>query len=207
MNLTQSVHYLRHQPLFYLLSLVTGGFAIWWWVIPPMAILTAAFSVLLVALSMIDAKHYLLPNRLVAILAALGLLFILCESVYLPGSKEWHIFFGARILTALLAMAFMLGMGWLGKMASKREAMGMGDIKMVGAITLWVDLDGLLMTLLIASLLALPWALTSIAKRLLKHKKPGNNVIPFGPFLAIGAWLSLMFHYIIGAFLLLATPH
>lgn len=194
MNLGQSVHYLRDKPLFYLLSLVSGGFAIWWLQVPPMAILAAAFSVLLVALSMIDAKHFLLPNRLLGIMAVLGLLYILCESVYLPPYLKWHIFFGARILTAILAMAFMLGLGWLGKAASKREALGMGDVKMVGAITLWVDLDGLLITMLIASLLALPWALYSIAKRLIKHRKQSTTFIPFGPYLAIGAWIALMFH-------------
>lgn len=204
MNLTQSVHYLRSKPLFYLLSLLTGGFAIWWWLTPPLAILAAAYSVLLVALSLIDAKHYILPNHLVALLAVLGIAFTLMESTFLPPSLEWHIFLGTRIVTALLVMAFMLGMGWLGKMVSKRDAMGMGDVKMIGAITLWVDLDGLLLTLLIASLLALPWALYSITKRLLKHRKQSTNYIPFGPYLAIGAWISFMFRGVIWAFIIAA---
>lgn len=204
MNFTQSARYLRLNPLFYILSLATGIFAVWWWVMPPFAILAVIFSVLLVALALIDAKHTILPNSLVGALAAFGLLFAITEAaMFSPPDASATILVLSRVTIALFAMAAMLGMGWLGKMVAKREAMGMGDVKMVGAITLWVNLDGLLIMLLISSLLALPWALYSIARRLLKHQKPSSQVIPFGPYLAVGAWVSFMFRSIIWALLMM----
>lgn len=198
MNFTQSVLYLRRNVLFYVLSILTICFSMWWWLDPLKGSLAIMFSTLLVGLALVDAKYFLLPNALVGTLAVFGLFHVIAESQGLPTGVEPGLFIAARILTALVATIFMLGMSWFAKLFTRREAMGMGDIKMIAAVTLWVDLDGLLLTMLFASLLALPWALYSVVRRILK-KHPVAAAIPFGPFLAIGAWLAFTFRDAIAA--------
>lgn len=192
MNFTQSAKYLRTNVPFYMLFTLTACFSMWWWFDPLKGAFAILFSVLLVGLACIDAKYYLLPNTLVGILAITGILHTIAETTGLPPNIDPLGYILTRLFTALLATLFMLAMGWFAKLFTKREAMGMGDVKMIGAITLWLDLDGLLFALLFSSLLALPWALYSVGRRLLK-KQQGHGVIAFGPFLAIGAWLAFTF--------------
>jgi len=60
-----------------------------------------------------------------------------------------------------------------------REAMGAGDVWLMGMLGCWIGWQGLLFTLFSASLLALVWALVS--------KLGMGKPMPFGPFLCLGA--------------------
>jgi len=66
--------------------------------------------------------------------------------------------------------------------------MGFGDFKLFAMIGAWTGLEGLVMTALIASLTALLVALVGLVTR----RFEAGQAMPFGPYLALGGWLTAM---------------
>lgn len=96
----------------------------------------------------------------------------------------------SRPLTALVAMAvfflvhFIL---WLWKPG----AMGFGDVRLsllTGFVTGWVSAYTALMAFFLPSVLALIWLLPA----LIGKKASGKTAIPFGPWMVLGALLSVL---------------
>lgn len=143
-------------------------------------ILAAAFGCLLLALTMIDLEHLLLPDRLTLSGLVAGVLL----RPWLPwegGPVDGMIgaAAGAGVLLAVYG-------GWY--LIRRSEGMGLGDVKMLAMIGAFLGWRGVLDTLVVATLVA---ALVAIAAMLvgrlsLQHK------IAFGPYLALGALLAML---------------
>lgn len=135
------------------------------------AVVAAAFCVVLVALSAIDIEHRIVPNRIVlpAVAAAL-----LTQTVLHP-SPEWAIAAaGAAIFLFLAALAYPKGMG-------------MGDVKL--ALLLGAILGNLVVVALMIAVLS---ALVPAAVLTARHGGAARKMsIPFAPFLAFGAVVTL----------------
>jgi leader peptidase (prepilin peptidase)/N-methyltransferase len=67
--------------------------------------------------------------------------------------------------------------------------MGYGDFKLLGALGAWLGWQAIPALVLIASVVALLYA---IATGLFAADKR-NNPMPFGPFLAVAGWVCLMY--------------
>ena len=132
--------------------------------------------------SFIDIEHYILPDRV----TIGGMIIGLIVSPLLP---ELH--WTSSWLTALIRSAIGLGVGfgvlWLisvvGSWAFKKEAMGFGDVKLMGAIGAFLGWKAVLFTLFVSSLLG---SIVGIALILLR-KRELQGRIPYGPFLAAAA--------------------
>lgn len=78
----------------------------------------------------------------------------------------------------------------LGGIISGKEAMGLGDVKLMGALGIFYGVNSIVATTLVAFVIG---AIASIAILLVRKfiLKSNDEYIPFGPFLVIGAMLCI----------------
>ncbi len=126
---------------------------------------------LLIVLSAIDIQLFKLPNILTLLLLAVGILLNLFE-VFTT--------FTSSILGAALGYFILRIISEIYKYVRGVEAIGHGDMKLLAAIGAWIGYSQLHLVLLIASVSGLLFGLVSLIVR-------GQNKIPFGPHLSIGA--------------------
>jgi len=140
------------------------------------------FSALL-AISLIDADHFIVPDVISLPLIPLGITAVALLSpltTRVPDLPE-------VVLGAALGGGVMWGIAAGGRLAFGREAMGMGDVKLVAAIGAWQGAwPTLLLTIFGASLLGSVVGLGSMALR--GRDRPAK--IPFGPWLCAGALIA-----------------
>lgn len=156
---------------------------------------------LFLLLSIIDLRHSIIPNSINSSLAILGLILIIFNGYYdkfdaLSGSflRYYAAIFGLReniwlnhLFAALLGMAIFGLIIFL----SKGRAMGLGDLKLVGALGLIFGWPDILMVMFLAFIVG---SLISVFF-LITGKKKIKDAVPFGPFLVIGASLTFFFGY------------
>lgn len=135
----------------------------------------------LLALLFIDIDHQLLPDSITLPLLWGGLLLNQLQLFTAPTDALW----GAVAGYLSLWLVFHLY-----KTVSGREGMGRGDFKLLAALGAWCGWTLLPQILLIASIsgiaLTLPLLLRSRSTPVM------TTAIPFGPFLAIGGWSTLL---------------
>lgn len=153
------------------LSMVSG------WVFAVSCILGWA----LLALALIDARHFILPDILTLPLIAAGLAvtFFIDPAQTLP-----------HFLAAVIAGASLTLLATLYRTFRGREGLGLGDAKLFAAGGAWVGLAGLPGIILIACFTALAWALVQCG---IQRNLSADMRIAFGPFLALGIWLVWLY--------------
>ncbi len=138
------------------------------------------FTWSLVALTVIDLHHQLLPDVIVFPLLWAGLLVSpLAMFSDAPASS---------IVGAAAGYLSVWSVYWAFKLLTGKEGMGYGDFKLLAAIGAWVGWQLLPVTILLASAAG---AIIGVTLTLVgKHQR--GAPIPFGPFLAAGGWCALM---------------
>jgi len=133
----------------------------------------------LVALTMIDFDHQLLPDSITQPLLWLGLLFSL-----------WGL--GVDITSAVIgAVAGYLSLWsvyWAFKLITGKEGMGYGDFKLLAVLGAWMGWQMLPVIILLSSLVG---AVVGIGLILLRGRDR-SIPIPFGPYLAAAGWIALL---------------
>ena len=79
---------------------------------------------------------------------------------------------------------------WLATKAFKKDAMGFGDVKLLGAVGAFFGPVAVLFTVVVSSFVGACAGLVLILRG--KAKLGGMTAVPYGPFLALGA-LTWMF--------------
>ena len=134
------------------------------------------FGYMLIVASFIDLFHLIIPDRISLGLTVSGLVFGFINHDIL------HSVFGFVFGFVLLYIIAVLG-----KAIFKKEAMGGGDIKLLGAIGTFVGVKGVLFTLFVASFLGSAVGISLIALGEVKL----SQRIPFGPYLSVSAAIYL----------------
>ena len=91
------------------------------------------------------------------------------------------------LLGMIVGAGIFLLITLIGGAIAGKEAMGFGDVKLMGAMGLFFGWLNIILISVIAFLLA---AITSIGILVLRKKKI-DEYIPFGPFIVIGAIISI----------------
>lgn len=147
----------------------------------PVAVAGAFFGWLLLTLAALDIAEYWLPDRLTATLALGGLV---------SGAIGIDPPLAARAIGGLAGFGglWLVGQGY--RLLRKREGLGGGDPKLLGAIGLWLGWELLPVVLLLAALTGLAIVLVGLlsgrAARL-------DDRAPFGALLAIAAYPAWLF--------------
>jgi leader peptidase (prepilin peptidase) / N-methyltransferase len=148
------------------------------WEAAPWAILLCW---LLIVLSCFDILAFVLPDLLTYGLLAAGL-----AGALLQGQEEAAL----RIAGAIAGGGSLLLVSFLFRLATKREGLGLGDVKLFAAAGAWVGLEGLPQVLLAASVLGLIYALFSPAA---PEGAFGHKKIPFGAGLCLALWVTRLY--------------
>lgn len=129
----------------------------------------------LIISAFIDMDHYLIPDTGV-ILTGVGAFFWALFGNRFPGNL-WQ----AAVVTGVwLAFYFIAN-------SVKKDSFGFGDVELFAALSLGIGLIGSLFTVMFSSFIALG---TYLFIGLSKHKKfDGKARLPFGPFIALGAYI------------------
>lgn len=156
-----------------------------WHAFPDKLLLLAygPFGLSLIALTAIDLEHRLLPDAITIPGIILGLLL----SLVLP-----ELSFPEAAAGALLGAALFSGVGWFYEKWAGRRGLGGGDVKMLAMIGAFLGIWALPLVILISAGLG---TLTGLIRVL--GQGPGARgqwrtiTLPYGPFLAAGAWCYL----------------
>ncbi len=140
----------------------------------------AVFSSLLLALAVIDAAHFLLPDRLTYLTLGLGLAASFEVSWTTPLASAVAAAAGAAALLFLIGVWYLL---------RRVRGMGLGDVKMLAGVGAFLGPYGMLLTLFLACLFGAVFGLLLIVRGRLGW----GSRLPFGVFLALGAVVSLFF--------------
>ena len=142
-------------------------------------LLYGSMTATLLALSVIDIRTFRLPNKIVLTGALIAVVLTL-------------VFFRDRVLSmalgGLTGLALLGLMGLIGRLLFRKDTLGMGDVKLAGMMGLYL---GPAHTAYMFVLGIFTGAVVGVAMIAVGGKKWGQR-IPFGPYLALGAIISLL---------------
>lgn len=132
----------------------------------------------------IDFEHYILPDS-VTIGGMIAGPLLSAAIPALHGATVFYEGLGYSLLGALVGFGLLYGVAELGERVFKKEAMGFGDVKLMGAIGAFLGWKAVLFTLFSSSLLG---SLSGLGL-IVCGKGKLQSRIPFGPYLAMGAMI------------------
>jgi len=135
-------------------------------------VLIVVFISLLVIVTVSDMYHRIVPDIVLLVSAPILLVLRIVSPVI-----SWQ----SGLIGAVLGFGFMYLMALYGKKRFKTEALGGGDIKLYALIGLVLGFETVFLSILIAGVLGLIYALIA---------RPQGKYIPFVPFIAMGALIA-----------------
>lgn len=137
---------------------------------------------MLVSAFIIDYKLQIIPNRLNLTMFELGLIFTFLSGIFVNYNMAINMLLGCLAGGGIFLLITLIG----GLIAGK-EAMGFGDVKLMGAMGLFLGLTNIITVAIIAFLLG---AIISVILLVSKIRKT-DEYIPFGPFIVLAAFIVI----------------
>jgi leader peptidase (prepilin peptidase)/N-methyltransferase len=142
------------------------------------------FTWFLIALSLIDFDHKLLPDNLTLPLMWLGLLLSLIPL----GDGPLFADLRSSVIGAAAGYMSLWTVYQLFKLATGKEGMGYGDFKLLAAIGAWLGWQALPLVILLSAAVGAVVGVGLIAL----GGRSRHAAIPFGPYLAGAAWIAML---------------
>lgn len=140
---------------------------------------------MLLSAFVIDYKLQIIPNRLNLTIFETGLIF-----TFLYGFSDVAISIN-MILGMLAGGGIFLAITLLGGLIYGKEAMGLGDVKLMGGLGLYFGLANIVIVSVTSFLIGAVLSILLLATRLRKM----DEYIPFGPFIVISALITIFVPY------------
>jgi leader peptidase (prepilin peptidase)/N-methyltransferase len=166
-------------PVVEILTGFLSAFVVWRFGFGIAALGALCFLWSLIALAFIDLDTQLLPDSITLPLLWAGLLFNLFGTFTDLESA---------VIGAVAGYFILWTVYWLFKLLTKKEGMGFGDFKLLAAIGAWLGWKLLPAVILLSAGVG---ATIGIALILLARHGRGTP-IPFGPYLALGGFIALL---------------
>ena len=148
-------------------------------------LLALAFIAVLLPISVIDARYYIIPNVIIVTGLILGVVIV--SAIAYQRADVWYLL--TRFIGAVAGGLVLWLIAVIGSAVLRKKAMGGGDIKLMGLIGLflgaWPEL------VMVIAFSALSGAIVGSAL-ILSGRKSRQSPIPYGPFLAGAAVLVLL---------------
>lgn len=141
------------------------------------------FTWTLLALSLIDIDHTLLPDSMTLPLLWAGLLLAASPFDVTPAPDLESSVFGAAAGYLSLWVVYQLF-----KLTTGKEGMGFGDFKLLAALGAWLGWQTLPLVILLSAVVGTVVGVAMIAL----GGRSRHTPIPFGPYLAGAGWIALL---------------
>ena len=151
----------------------------------PKGFLYLYLSLVLLVQSVIDMRYRIIPDLLTLPAIVIGL----AVSAFFPeihGQSSHLAGFLKSLIGIFIGGGFLYAAGTIAEWVLKKEAMGGGDVKLLAAIGAVIGWRGVVWTIFVSSLVG------TVGGLYLRFTK-GEELIPFGPYLALAAFLYLFY--------------
>lgn len=138
------------------------------------------FTSTMVVVSVIDIRLQIIPDVISLSMIPLSVFWVLIHP-----QLDWF----SSVLGILLGGGILWGVAWLYYVVRHEYGLGFGDVKLLAGIGGWLGFQAVLPTLFIGCILG---ALIGVVLLLISKDKSLKTRIPFGPFLAFGAWIYML---------------
>ena len=135
----------------------------------------------------------IIPNRLNLTIFEVGLVF-----AFLYGLSDVAISIN-MVLGMLAGAGMFLALTLLGGLIYGKEAMGLGDVKLMGALGLYFGLTNIIIITLLSFLIGAILSIIFLATKIRKM----DQYIAFGPFIVLATFIAIFVPYETITFLLL----
>ena len=170
------------SPRYPIIEAVTGllsAWVAWHFGFSPEALFALGLTWALIALTVIDLDHMILPDNITLPLVWAGLLLSL---------GGWFTDPVSAIIGAAAGYLALWSVFHLFRLLTGKEGMGYGDFKLLAVFGAWLGWQALPGVILFSSLVGAVVGITLIVTGRQERTVP----IPFGPYLAAAGWIMLM---------------
>lgn len=136
--------------------------------------LVFVFVASLVVLTFVDFDHQIILDEVLLLMLGCGAAY-----VFFTTGDYWDALYGMSFAGGLMLLIFVLSRG----------GMGAGDVKLCFVLGLWLGLKASIVCLMLSFIFGGVIGVVLLATGIKGRKDP----IPFGPFLCLGAYISLLF--------------
>jgi leader peptidase (prepilin peptidase)/N-methyltransferase len=143
------------------------------------------FTWMLLALTLIDLDHKLLPDSMTLPLLWAGLLW---NALPIRGISPFAPTLHSAVIGAIAGYLALWTVYQLFKLATGKEGMGYGDFKLLAAIGAWLGWQLLPLVILLSALVG---SIVGIGM-IVFGGRSSQTAIPFGPYLAAAGWIALL---------------
>ena len=173
-------------PLVEILTAILAGLCAWRFGFGWEALMAIGLTCALVAISLIDADHQLIPDSIVIPLLWAGLIM----SLFFPLAGSETLFIAPReaVIGATAGYLSLWSVYQVFKLVTGKEGMGYGDFKLLAALGAWLGWKALPTIVLMSAVVGAVLGVAMIVFRGRDRQTP----IPYGPYLAAAGWITMM---------------